>query len=126
MHLSPGSGSYLAGLQDVDLLLVDGVSVLFQEAVTLILHLQRGQAVCQPSDEDEQLDSDCKLTYKHSFCVFYCKSKYFLVIMFRALLSHSKLDCKCERRPVIYFKIHFSRSPFKSDSLAFIILDLSK
>lgn len=32
-------GSYLAGFQDVDLLLVDGVSVLLQEAFTLILHL---------------------------------------------------------------------------------------
>lgn len=63
---SPGSGSYLAGLQDVDLLLVDCVSVLFQEAITLILHLQRGQAERQPSDEDEQLDSNCKLTYKQT------------------------------------------------------------
>lgn len=35
-----GSGSYLAGLQDVDLLFVDSVSVLLQEALTLILHLQ--------------------------------------------------------------------------------------
>ena len=36
-----GSGFYLTGLQDVDLLFVDGVSVLLQEALTLILHLQR-------------------------------------------------------------------------------------
>lgn len=38
-----GSGSYLTGLQDVDLLLVDSVSVLFQKAFTLIFHLLRQQ-----------------------------------------------------------------------------------
>lgn len=33
--------SHLAGLQDVDLLIINGVSVLYQEAITLILHLQK-------------------------------------------------------------------------------------
>lgn len=42
-----GSGSHLAGLQDVDLLLIDGVSVLLQEAFTLILHLQ------DPTNQDK-------------------------------------------------------------------------
>lgn len=37
-----GSG-YLTGLQDVDLLLVHSVSVLFQKAFTLIFHLSRKQ-----------------------------------------------------------------------------------
>lgn len=34
-------GSYLAGLQDVDLLFINSVSVLLQEAVALILYLKQ-------------------------------------------------------------------------------------
>lgn len=39
-----GSCSYLTGLQDIDLLLIHGVSVLFQEAFTLIFHLLTQQS----------------------------------------------------------------------------------
>lgn len=34
--------SHLAGLQNVDVFLVDGVSVLLQEAITLVFNLPRG------------------------------------------------------------------------------------
>lgn len=46
--------SHLAGLQDLDLLVINGVSVLYQKTFTLVLHLQKKKISPSTQIETEQ------------------------------------------------------------------------